>query len=64
MSDLEFTVGDAPALGSDVRTYRVACAHGVSSALLLRGRKPLADLAVLDFLSAGHRTKHRCQCVP
>jgi hypothetical protein len=32
--------------------------------LILPGPKPLADLAVLDFLSAGHRTKHRCRCVP
>lgn len=64
MSDLTLTVRDASALGSGARAYRAACAHGVSSALLLPGRKPLADLAVFDFLSAGHRTEHRCQCLP
>ena len=64
MSDLTLTVRDASAVGSGARAYRASCAHGVSSALLLPGRKPLADLAVFDFLSAGHRTEHRCRCLP
>ena len=64
MSDMEFTVRDEPALGPSVRHYRIACVHGASSAVLLPGRKPLADLAVLDFLLAGHHSKQRCLCVP
>ncbi len=64
MSDMEFRVREEPALGPNVRHYRVACAHGVSSAVLLPGRNALADLAVLDFLLAGHHTKQRCLCVP
>ncbi len=64
MSDMEFRVREEPALGPSVRHYRVACAHGVSSAVLLPGRNALADLAVLDLLLAGHHTKQRCLCVP
>jgi hypothetical protein len=64
MSDMEFRVLDEPALGPNVRRYRVACAHGVSSAVVLPGRKPLADLAVLDLMLAGHHTRQRCLCVP
>jgi len=64
MSAMEFTARDEPALGPDVRRYRVACAHGVSSALLLAGRKPAADLAVLDLLLAGHHSRQRCGCLP
>jgi hypothetical protein len=64
MSALEFTARDEPALGPNVRHYRVTCAHGVSSAVLLPGRRPLADLAVLDLLLAGHHGKQGCHCVP
>ena len=64
MPDMEFMVLDEPGLGHIVRRYRVACDHGVSSALLLPGRRPLPDLAVLDFLLAGHHSKQRCRCVP
>ena len=64
MSDMEFMARDEPALGPNVRRYSVACAHGASSALFLPGRKPVADLAVLDFLSVGHHARHRCQCPP
>lgn len=64
MSDMQFTVNEAPRFGPDVRHYRIACAHGASSALLVPGRKPLQDLAVLDFLLAGHHARRRCTCVP
>ncbi len=63
-SAMEFIAGDAPALGPHVRRYSISCAHGASSALLLPGRKRLADLAVLHFMLAGHHSRQRCQCVP
>jgi hypothetical protein len=64
MSALEFMARDEPALGPNVRHYRIACAHGTSSAVLLPGRRPLADLALLDLMLAGHHSKQRCRCVP
>ncbi len=64
MSSMEFKVRDEPALGQSVRRYRIACSHGTSSAVLLPGRKPFADLAVLDLMLAGHHSRQRCQCVP
>jgi hypothetical protein len=64
MSAMEFKAHDEPALGPSARRYSVACAHGASSAVLLPGRKPLADLVVLDLMLAGHQRRQRCQCVP
>ena len=64
MPALEFMARDEPVLGPNIRRYRVACAHGVSSALLLPGRRPLADLAVFDLLLAGHHGRQGCHCVP
>jgi hypothetical protein len=63
-SAMEFIARDAPALGPGVRRYSIACAHGASSAVVLPGRKPLADLVVLDLMLASHRVRQRCQCVP
>ena len=64
MAAMEFQALDEPALGPSVRRYSIACAHGASSALLLPGRKPLADLVVLDLMLAGHHRRQRCECVP
>jgi hypothetical protein len=64
MAGMELEVRAEPALGPDVRRYRVACAHGASSAVLIPGRERLVDLAVLDLLLAGHHRRQRCQCVP
>jgi hypothetical protein len=64
MSAMEFKAQDEPALGPNVRRYSIACAHGASSAVLLPGRKPFADLAVLDLMLAGHHSRQRCLCVP
>jgi hypothetical protein len=64
MSALEFMALDEPTQGRNVRSYRIACAHGASSAVLLPGRRPLADVAVLDLMLAGHHGRQRCQCVP
>jgi hypothetical protein len=63
-SRIEFMARDEPTVGPNVRRYLITCAHGSSSALLLPGRKPLADLAVLDLMLAGHHRRQRCQCVP
>jgi hypothetical protein len=64
MSAIEFKAGDEPSLGPNVRRYSIACAHGASSAVVLPGRKPLADLVVLDLMLAGHHRRQRCHCVP
>jgi hypothetical protein len=64
MVDMEFMAADEPGLGPNVRRYSIACGHGASSALLLPGRKPLADLVVLDLMLAGHHRRQRCECVP
>lgn len=64
MPGMEFSARDEPALGPNVRRYRIACDHGISSALLLPGRDPLADLAVLDLMLPGHHGKRGCHCVP
>lgn len=60
----EFTARDDPSLGSGARVYRLACTHGVSSALLLQGRRPVSDRVVLDMLLTGHHRSRLCQCVP
>lgn len=64
MSLMHFEATNVPALGPSVRRYSMACDHGASSAVLLPGRKPLADLIVLDLMLAGHHRRQRCQCVP
>lgn len=64
MSSMVFRVREEPDLGPDARHYRIACAHGASSAVLMPGRKPLADLAVFDVLLAGHHRKLSCECIP
>jgi len=64
MSAMEFKAQDEPSLGPNARRYRIICDHGASSAVLLPGSNPLADLAVLDFLLAGHHGRQRCQCLP
>ena len=63
MSVMQFEATDVPALGPSVRRYSIACDHGASSAVLLPGRKPLADLIVLDLLLVGHRRRQRCACI-
>ena len=64
MADMQFMAADEPGLGPNVRRYSIACGHGASSAVLLPGREPLADLVVLDLMLAGHHRRQRCQCVP
>lgn len=64
MSVMQFEATNVPALGPSVRRYSIACDHGASSAVLLPGRKPLADLIVLDLLLAGHHRRQGCTCVP
>jgi hypothetical protein len=60
----EFSVSEAPALWPGARVYRLACRHGVSSAALIPGLKPLADVAVFDIALLGHHRHHRCKCLP
>ena len=58
----EFTAHDDPALGPAARVYRLACSHGVSSALLMHGTGPIDDGVVLELLLAGHRRSRACRC--
>ncbi len=64
MAGMEFVASEVPQLGPHVRRYSIACPHGASSAVLLPGRKPLADLIVLDLMLVGHHRRQRCQCAP
>jgi len=64
MSQTEFLVRQAPALGPGSRRLRFACPHGFSSALLLPGSEPVSDLKVLDLLLARHHGAQHCRCVP
>jgi hypothetical protein len=64
MSSMEFRVREEPGPGPHVRRYGIACDHGASSAVLLTGRKPLADTAVFDVMLAGHHRKLGCTCIP
>jgi len=61
---MTFIASDAQSMGPGVRRYSIECDHGASSALLLPGDKPLADLVVLDMLLVGHHRRQRCQCIP
>jgi hypothetical protein len=61
---VEFAVREAPTLSSGARVYRVACPHGITSATVVPGRTPLADLAVYDLVLPGHHSRHGCSCVP
>ncbi len=60
----EFTARDDPALGPGSRVFRLACPHGVSSALLMGGVREVDDGVVLDLLLAGHRRSCACGCPP
>jgi hypothetical protein len=62
--DTELTVRDAPGLWPGARVYRLACRHGVSSAALVPGRKPLADGVVADLVLPGHHRRYGCGCLP
>ena len=64
MSEMTFVAEDEPGLGTSVRRYRVACAHGASWAVLVPGQKALADLVVFDLLLVRHHRTQRCQCAP
>jgi hypothetical protein len=64
MNRTEMTVRDAPGFWPGARVYRLACRHGVSSAALVPGRKPLADGVVFDLVVPGHQRRYGCTCLP
>lgn len=64
MADMTFSASDAHRVGPGVRRYSIECDHGASSALLLPGERPLADLVVLDMLLVGHHRRQGCRCTP
>lgn len=64
MDRIELSITDATRLWPGTRLYRIACPHGVSSAAVLPGPKPLADTVMLDLIVPGHRRRHGCACEP
>ncbi len=62
MDRIEFSARDASAQFPGARQYRIACAHGVSSAIVLPGASPLADALVVDLIVPGHQRRHGCSC--
>lgn len=64
MDQAELTVREAPGFWPGARVYRLACRHGVSSAALVPGRKPLAHGVVFDIVLPGHHRRHGCGCLP
>ena len=64
MIDAQLTFREAPELSPGSRVYRVACRHGVSSAALIPGSKPISDATVFDLVLPGHNRRHSCSCQP
>lgn len=64
MEQTELIVRDAPGFWPGARVYRLACEHGVSSAALVPGRKPIDDGVVLDLVLPGHHRRYACSCMP
>ena len=64
MGEARLTFRDAPGLFPGSRVYRIACRHGVSSAALVPGKKPISDLTVFDLVLPGHHRRHGCGCLP
>ncbi len=58
----EFTVRAAPGAGADAHLYRLACTHGVSSALRLGRAGEASDQLVLALLLPGHHRATGCTC--
>jgi hypothetical protein len=55
-------VGDVPAVASGARRYRLDCAHGSTSVLLLPGRSPIGDVVAVEMLVLRHCRTTGCQC--
>jgi hypothetical protein len=64
MSAMQLTVQDAPGFFPGSRVYRLACGHGVSSAALVPGQKPISDATVVDLVLPGHHRRYGCSCPP
>ncbi len=55
-------VGDVPAFASGARRYRLDCAHGSTSVVLLPGRSPIGDVVAVEMLVLRHSRSTGCQC--
>ncbi len=55
-------VGDAPAIASGARRYRLDCSHGSTSVLLLPGRSPMGEVVALQMLGIRHHRSTGCRC--
>ncbi len=62
MEQSAFTVRDVPTIGPGVRRFVLECLHGRTAGLVLPGRKPVADLIVLDLLRVRHNREQGCRC--
>lgn len=62
MGSASLVVGDVPAIAPDARGYRLDCAHGSTSVVMLPGRSPIGEVVALDMLAVRHRRTIGCAC--
>ena len=62
MGSTSLVVGNVPAIAPDASGYRLDCAHGSTSVLLLPGRSSIGDVVALDLLALRHRRDTGCAC--
>jgi hypothetical protein len=62
MSLTQLTVRDEPGFFPGSRVYRLACRHGVSSAVLVPGLTPISDSTVAELVLPGHHRRYGCRC--
>ena len=62
MSGAELSIGEAPAMGPGAKHYRLECAHGRTSVVLLPGSSALGDLIALQMLVVRHGGENGCRC--
>ncbi len=62
MNEGDSSVRDETAIEPDVRRFVVECAHGHTAGVVLPGRKPIADIVVLDLLRVRHNRIQGCRC--
>lgn len=62
MESTRLIVGDVPEVASGARRYRLDCAHGSTSVLLLPGRSPVGEAVAVDMLVLRHGRSTSCEC--
>ncbi|OGN86614.1 MAG: hypothetical protein A2X23_04520 [Chloroflexi bacterium GWC2_73_18] len=62
MAGTNLVVREAPAVGPGSRRYRLDCAHGSTSAVVLPGGSPLGEQIALQMLLLRHDRDNGCRC--